>query len=580
MKLLGKAMEADFWQQVQAKDCYRTYREELLQLFGESCERDDVPDLKYSEYKLYWTTGNRSVYEDHYFARRRALTATALLSLIYPEQPTYLEKTQDLLFCVCNEYSWCLPAHQGALDTLYATRIDLFAAETGFALAEIYTLLGERLDPLIRARIEHELDRRIFAPFLAKEPYRDAFWEGAPHNWAAVCMGSVACAMMLLRPDTARELIPRFERTMVTYLGGLSNDGICSEGVAYWHYGFGFFTVYADMVRIFTDGEVDWFQNEKVHLVATFMQKMYLSGMATVSYADGSRANRYHLGLLHRLKTEYPDDVLVYSPEYSYVYDHCARFCLILRSAIWLDERVYEHPAPIDSAMTYYAPLLQWMVVKRASYGFSAKGGSNAELHNHNDVGSFIFAKDGVQCLCDLGSGAYTRQYFDSKLRYTILECSSRSHSVPLIGGTEQVVSGAGHLQALQATEQYVGGAAHTRDVTYEDGVLSMDISLAYRVPGLDKLQRTFVCADDHVTLTDEIAYAGKGAVIERLVSLFEPTLLDDHTLKVGAATVTFDPALCDYALHTESTTATGQPCYLMDFTLKEGVEKIEFVMR
>jgi hypothetical protein len=219
-------------------------------------------------------------------------------------------------------------------------------------------------------------------------------------------------------------------------------------------------------------------------------------------------------------------------------------------------------------------------VVKRATYGFSAKGGSNAELHNHNDVGSFIFAKDGEQCLCDIGSGAYTRQYFDGKLRYTILECSSRSHSVPLVGGCEQVVSGAGHLQALQESEQYVGGAAHTRDVTYANGTLSMDIALAYRAPGLDKLQRTFACADDCVTLTDEIRYGGKGIVVERLVSLFEPQLLNDHTLKVGTATVTFDPTLCDYALHTEPLTTTGKPCYMMDFTLKAGVEKIAFIMR
>lgn len=578
--LLGKAHDAAFWQDVREKDCYRTYREELLQLYRNECESAVIADLKYSEYKLYWITGDRATYENNYFARRRAISAAALLSLIYPDEPAYPEKLQDLLFCICNEYSWCLPAHQGALDNLYSIRIDLFAAETGFALSEIYTLLGDRLDPLIRARIEYELERRIFTPFLANEPYRDSFWEGAPHNWAAVCMGSVACSLMLMRPDTARSLLPRFDRTMTTYLGGLSDDGICSEGVAYWHYGFGFFTVYADMVRTFTDGEIDWFKSEKVRTVASFMQKMYLSGMATVSYADGSRANRYHLGLLHRLKSAYPEDILVYSPEYAYNYDSCARFCLHLRAATWLDEQIYQNPAPIDAQMTYYAPSLQWMIVKRATYGFSAKGGSNAELHNHNDVGSFIFAKDGEQCLCDVGSGAYTRQYFDSRLRYTILECASRSHSVPLIGDCEQVVSDTGHLQALQGCEQYVGGAAHTRDVTYADGVLSMDMALAYRADGLQTLRRTFVCADDGVTLTDEIVYCGEGSVIERLVSLLEPQLLDDHTLRVGTATVTFDPALCDYALHTEPLTTTGQPCYMMDFTLKAGVEKVTFVIR
>ena len=58
------------------------------------------------------------------------------------------------------------------------------------------------------------------------------------------------------------------------------------------------------------------------------------------------------------------------------------------------------------------------------------------------------------------------------------------------------------------------------------------------------------------------------------------PIALDDHTLRVGTATVTFDPALCDYALHSEPLTSTGKPCYMMDFTLKTGVEKVAFVIR
>lgn len=39
--------------------------------------------------------------------------------------------------------------------------IDLFAAETGFALSEIGYLLETRLTELIRSRIHTEVDRRI-----------------------------------------------------------------------------------------------------------------------------------------------------------------------------------------------------------------------------------------------------------------------------------------------------------------------------------------------------------------------------------------------------------------------------------
>ena len=45
------------------------------------------------------------------------------------------------------------------------TFLDLFASETGFALSEIDYLLGERFDPLVRARIETELNRRVIDSF-------------------------------------------------------------------------------------------------------------------------------------------------------------------------------------------------------------------------------------------------------------------------------------------------------------------------------------------------------------------------------------------------------------------------------
>ena len=87
--LLGKAHDAAFWQDVREKDCYRTYREELLQLYRNECESAVIADLKYSEYKLYWVTGDLATYENNYFSRRRAICAAALISLVYPDEPAY-----------------------------------------------------------------------------------------------------------------------------------------------------------------------------------------------------------------------------------------------------------------------------------------------------------------------------------------------------------------------------------------------------------------------------------------------------------------------------------------------------------
>ena len=323
MNLLGKGMDPEFWKEVREKDCFKKYRDELFSLWEKHCENVPIYALKYSDFRLFVVTGNRSVYEGTYFTRRQALNCSALLALIYPEEEKYIVRLMDEIYAICDEYTWCLPAHQTKLEINNNCHIDLFAAETGFALSEIYTLLGERLEGLIRDRIRVEIDRRIVIPFTAKDNYGG--WENGTSNWTAVCMGSVAGAIMHMHPEMVQGLLPRFNASIDKYLTGFNDDGMCMEGCGYWHYGFGFFTVYADLIRTFTGGEVDYFKLKKVRTVAAFIQKMYLSGKASVSFADGGRSLSYHLGLVHYLKKEYPDDVLVYSPAYSYNYDGCGR---------------------------------------------------------------------------------------------------------------------------------------------------------------------------------------------------------------------------------------------------------------
>ncbi|GFJ94351.1 hypothetical protein Prum_079930 [Phytohabitans rumicis] len=67
----------------------------------------------------------------------------------------------------------------------------------------------------------------------------------------------------------------------------------------------------------------------------------------------------------------------------------------------------------------------------------AAKGGHNAENHNHNDVGTFIVALDGRPVLVDAGVGRYTRQTFSDR-RYEIWTMRSTHHNVPEMNGREQ----------------------------------------------------------------------------------------------------------------------------------------------
>lgn len=556
--LLGRAADPIFRKSVLEKDCFAVYRAELADLWDRYAdENHPIPALTWSQYKEFFVSGDRKKYETPYFARRYALNASAILAMIYPEEERYLLRLMDEIFAICDEYSWCLPAHEGQITHNDNTKIDLFASETGFTLSEIDAMLGDRLDPLIRNRIRAEVDRRIFRPYLSRERYNT--WEFGKDNWTSVCIGSVAGAFLYLRPD-AEALLPRFMKSMDSYLDGYPDDGICPEGCGYRNYGFGFFTVWADLIRRFTDGTVDYFKRDKVRRIATFQQKMYLSGITGVSFADG-QCGKYHLGLMHYLKQEYPNDIQVPDPALSYNYDNAARFCLQLRSAIWLNEEIYTHPDAERTDAVFFAPVSGWFIRRNAQYGFAAKSGTNNEPHNHNDVGSFIYAKNGKQDLTDPGPGAYTRQYF-SGTRYEITECSSRGHSVPVIAGAYQKF----------------GSAYRSADTRYENGVFSADLAGAYGNPNLTSLIRMFRCSDDRVEMTDRYTYTGCGTLTERLVSFEKPEQIGENRIRIGDTVVTFDPSQCAYALHSEA--CAHGTLYQMDFTLGDGVRSFSITMQ
>ena len=360
---------------------------------------------------------------------------------------------------------------------------------------------------------------------------------------------------------------------MDCFLSGFGPDGICEEGFAYWCYGFGFFTVWADMVRAFTEGRVDYFKRAHVKTVAPFLSRMYLTGGCTVSFSDTGRTGRYNAGILHYLKNEYPDEVVVPDSAYTELMDGCGRWCTFLRSFTWLREEYTVQDAAAGGDMTYYAPSVQWLIKRTGAYGFAAKGGHNSEPHNHHDVGSFILAKDGRQILTDPGGGVYTRQYFTSFVRYDGVACGSRGHSVPYFGTDADRAEKGKHYGYQKDGKQFCA-----RDVVFDGDTLAMDIGGAYGEPAVHRVLRTFTLRDDGFTLRDAFDVEEGVPVTERFVFI-KPFAIEAGKAIADGAVLTFDPSLC------EATVATGdfrpnQPVYFLDLRLKAGVRTFEVNVR
>ena len=89
-----------------------------------------------------------------------------------------------------------------------------------------------------------------------------------------------------------------------------------------------------------------------------------------------------------------------------------------------------------------WLPDLQFMVARSeggSSRGLflAAKGGHNAESHNHNDIGTCLVYLNGAPLLIDVGVEAYRTKTF-SPQRYEIWTMQSQWHNLPTINGTMQ----------------------------------------------------------------------------------------------------------------------------------------------
>jgi len=72
-----------------------------------------------------------------------------------------------------------------------------------------------------------------------------------------------------------------------------------------------------------------------------------------------------------------------------------------------------------------------------AGFFFAAKGGHNAESHNHNDLGTCVLYFNGKPCLVDIGRETYTAKTFSSR-RYEIWTMQSQYHNLPKINSLDQ----------------------------------------------------------------------------------------------------------------------------------------------
>jgi len=519
----------------------------LKEARAEAARAKEVPlePISFSLFRLFETTGDRDAFQQAYFDRRRRL-AGLILTTVLDETDAYLETLDDLIWEICNEYTWALPAHLPVgIEQVRVSRVppeqvvDLFSAHTAHILAETISLLGERLPDWLHYRIHTEIQRRVFQPVF-DSPYH-FWWESAPMNWASVCGGCVGMAALILIDD--RELlagmIDRVVRTMECSLDGFGADGGCAEGIHYWVYGFGFFTYFSETLSAFTVRKIDLLKSERVRQIAAFPQTVSLGGERCINFSDVPEHAIVQPGLGSRMAALLEQPIPELKPPQFHA-DHAYRWGHISRDLLWTQANALEQPVPEGQ---FYLDDLAWMIDRRMWNGltvaFAAKGGHNDEPHNHNDLGHFIIHLGGDSLLVDLGAGMYTRQYFREQ-RYEYVHTGSQGHSIPLINGRMQK-EGANHLAIPIHHELRANGLTFT-----------LDLTRAYDDPTLETFTRTFDWSVDSVErtatlrLTDDFRFSSSyGQVDECFISLIQPKIENDTITWIGQhgnVIMPFDP--------------------------------------
>ena len=180
--------------------------------------------------------GNRENFQKLHFSRRYALRDLVLAECLEGKK-RFLDDIVNGIWCICEETYWGLPAHLNiqtagyGLPDITEPTVDLFAAETGALLAWTYYLLGEQLDsvsPLVRPRMEYEIQRRILIPCLQRT---DFWWMGFErsviNNWTPWCNSNWLTCVLFIEKDRSTQLaaITKIMRSLDIFIDSYPEDG-------------------------------------------------------------------------------------------------------------------------------------------------------------------------------------------------------------------------------------------------------------------------------------------------------------------------------------------------------------------
>lgn len=446
---------------------------------GEAALAEGFPYISASMYMRFVRDGNRSDYENDCFKKRHMLNSLVIAECL-EKKGRFIDKIVDGIFSVCEESSWCIPAHNTyvrdtpahILPDVSRPVIDLFACETGALMSMIVYLLEDRLNeisPLICNRIRIELEKRIITPYMTAHFWWMGNGDEPMCNWTPWCTQNVLlCAFLKgvldLPDDTKKKIFERAAASVDFFLKDYSDDGCCDEGAQYYkHAGLCLYGCTEILNAISFDAFIGFYDTDKIKNIASYLANVHIEGPWYFNFADCSpkagRAGAREFLFGKKTKQAFlcdfaSKDYIKSLKEATISSDESVKQNLYYRTqAYYYAKDIYEYsletsdaPATITSDNNYkkiWYESVGLLIVKNNNMALAIKGGDNDDSHNHNDTGSITLFKNGNPILVDIGVETYTAKTF-SKDRYSIWTMQSGYHNLPTIMGMDEL-PGANH---------------------------------------------------------------------------------------------------------------------------------------
>ncbi len=486
-------------------DLTARYRDDIIR-GGEEALDYEWRIVRATDYLEYDRSGSREVMQEPFFANYRALSSLVMAELA-EGRGRFTDQIVNGIWLLCEMTTWSLSAHIAIAEKTDDTSlpshkeniIDLDVGNLGSFLSWTYYFLKDelaRVNPLVPERLLHNLQVRLLDPFMERDDFHWQAFNATPattvNNWNPWCNFNVLSAFLLLEDDIDK-LAGVVYRSMISvdkFTNFNHADGACEEGPSYWGHAAGKLYDYLQILYMATDGRISIFDEPMIRNMGEYIVNSYIGNGWVVNFADATARGGGNRGVILRYGQAVNSEKMQKFAAYLYHRDkdrgYSAGGTDFFRGIE--DLRSYDAltrtlPSVATDPWSWYPQTGFCYMRNNTGFFFAAKGGYNAESHNHNDAGSFILYYDASPVFIDVGVGTYTRQTFSSE-RYTIWTMQSDYHNLPMINGAPQLPG-----------RQY---RAKNVDFDHRRSRFSLDISDAYgEDAAVDSWVRTYTLPDD-----------------------------------------------------------------------------------